>query len=65
VMGRRGIRCKPLLGDDNEKIGYWKLKGEELDRTARRTRIGRGCGAVKSQVQNLSRCSSYVTSSKS
>jgi hypothetical protein len=29
-----------------EKIEYWKLKEEALDRTLRRTRFGRGHGPV-------------------
>jgi hypothetical protein len=32
-MGRWGRRCKKLLDDLKEKIGYCKLKEEALDRT--------------------------------
>ena len=52
MTGRRGTRCKQLLGDDNEKRGYWKLKGEALDRTARRTRVGRVYGPVISPIRD-------------
>jgi len=44
VTGRRGGILKKLLGDVKEKRGYWKLKGETLDRTRWRTRFLRGCG---------------------
>jgi hypothetical protein len=30
VMGRQGRRRKQLLGDIQEKKGYWKLKEEAL-----------------------------------
>jgi hypothetical protein len=33
MTGRRGRRRKQLLNDLKEKIRYWKLKEEELDRT--------------------------------
>jgi hypothetical protein len=42
VMGRRGERRKQPLDALKEKIGYWKLKEEELHRTLCRTRFGRG-----------------------
>jgi hypothetical protein len=46
VMGRRGRRGKNLLGYLKEKIGYYKLKEEALDRTVWTTRFKRGYGAV-------------------
>jgi hypothetical protein len=33
VTGRGGRRSKELLNGLKEKIGYWKLKEETLDRT--------------------------------
>jgi hypothetical protein len=33
AMGRRGRRRKQLLDDLKERIGYWKLREEELDRS--------------------------------
>jgi hypothetical protein len=39
-----GRRCKQLLDDLKEKIGYWKLKEEALDLNLWRTRFGRGYG---------------------
>jgi hypothetical protein len=33
VRGRLGRRRKKLLDGLKEKIGYWKLKDEALDRT--------------------------------
>jgi hypothetical protein len=33
MTGRRGRRRKQLLDDLKEKIRYWKLKEEALDRT--------------------------------
>ena len=38
---RRGRRCKQLLDDFKERIGYWKLKKEAPDRTVWRTGFGR------------------------
>ena len=49
VMGRRGRRCQQLLDDLEEKRGYWKLKEEAIDRTACRTRCGRGYGLALRQ----------------
>jgi len=46
----RGRRRKQLLDDLTEKGGYWKLKGEALDRTVWRTGFGRGCGHVVRQT---------------
>ena len=43
-MVRRRRRRKQLLDDLNEKSGYCKLKEEARDRSAKRTRLGRGCG---------------------
>jgi hypothetical protein len=50
MTGRRGRRCKQLLDDRKEKRRYWKLKEEALDRTAWRTRFGRGYGPVVRQT---------------
>jgi hypothetical protein len=50
MTGRRGRRCKQLLGDLEEKRGYWKLKEEALDRTVWRTRFGTGYGPVVRQT---------------
>jgi len=44
VTGTRGRRGKQLLDGLKEKIGYWKLKEEELDRSLCRTDFGRDCG---------------------
>ena len=52
VTGRRGRRCKQLLGGLKEKRGYRKLKEEVLDRTLWRTRFGRGYGPVVRQTAN-------------
>jgi hypothetical protein len=46
VIGRRGRSRKQLLDYLKEKKQYWKLKEEALDRTLRRTRLGRGYGSV-------------------
>jgi hypothetical protein len=43
-MGRPGRRRKQLLGDVKERLRYWKLKEEALDRTLHRTRVGRRHG---------------------
>jgi hypothetical protein len=51
VTGGRGRRCKQLLDDGKEKIGYCKLKEEALDRTACRIRFGRGYGLALKQRQ--------------
>jgi hypothetical protein len=50
TTGRRGGRCKQLLGDLKEKRGYWKLKEQALDRTLWRTRFGRCCGPFGRQA---------------
>jgi hypothetical protein len=50
VTGRWGRRRKQLLDDFKETRGYWKLKGEALDRTLWGTRFGRGCGPVVRQT---------------
>ena len=47
---RRGRRSKQLLDGLKEKIGYWKLKEEALDRTVWRKRFGRGYGPVVGQA---------------
>jgi hypothetical protein len=44
ATGRRGIRRKQLVDDLKEKMGYSKLKEEELDSTLWRTRFGQDCG---------------------
>jgi hypothetical protein len=46
MTGRRGRRRKQLLGDLKEKIGYWKVKEDALDRTLWRFRFERGYGPV-------------------
>jgi hypothetical protein len=51
--GRRGRRCKQLLGGLKEKRGYWKLKEEALGRTLWRTRCGRGYGLIRRQAAEL------------
>jgi hypothetical protein len=43
-MGRRGGRCKQLLDDHKEIIGFCKLKEEALHRTMGRNCFGRGNG---------------------
>jgi hypothetical protein len=50
MTGRRGRRRKQLLGDLKEKRRYWKLKEKALDRTAWRTRFGRGYRPVVRQT---------------
>jgi hypothetical protein len=47
VTEGRGRRCKQLLDDLREKGGYWKLKGEVLNRPVWRTGFGRGYGLVR------------------
>jgi len=42
VTGKRGRRDKQLLDDLKEKRGYWKLKGEAINRTLWKTHSGRG-----------------------
>ena len=43
VTGRQGRRLKQIVDDFKETRGYWKLKGEALDRTVWRTGFGRDC----------------------
>ena len=50
MKGRRGRRRKKLLDDLKGTREYWKLKGEALDGTVRRTRFGRVYGAVVRQT---------------
>jgi len=50
VTGRRGKRCRKLLGDLNERIGYSHLKEEALECTVWRARFGRGFGTVVRQT---------------
>jgi hypothetical protein len=50
VTGRRGRRRKQLLDELKEKIGFWKLKEEALDRTMWRIRFGRSYGPVVRQT---------------
>ena len=50
VRGRRGRRCRKLLDDLKERIGYSHLKEEALDRTMWRARFGRGFGPVVRQT---------------
>jgi hypothetical protein len=49
VVRRRGRRRKQLMVDLRERRGCWKLKEEALDRTAWRTRFGRGYRPVVRQ----------------
>jgi hypothetical protein len=53
VKGRRGRRCEQLRGDLKEKRGYWKLKGETVDRAPWRTGFGRGYDPVVGQIKEL------------
>jgi hypothetical protein len=53
ATGRRGTRRKQLLNDLKEKIGYWTLKEEALDRTLRKTQLGTGCGPDVRQPTEL------------
>ena len=47
VTGRWGRRrCKWLLDDLKDKIEYWKLKEETLERALWRTCFGRGYGPI-------------------
>jgi hypothetical protein len=57
-MGRRGRRGKRLLDFLKEKRGFWKLKGEELNRPLWRTRFGRGYGPVV--IENTGRIYIYI-----
>jgi len=50
VTGRRGRRCRKLLDDLKERIGYSHLKEEALDRSMWRSRFGRGFGPVVRQT---------------
>jgi len=50
VTERRGIRCKQLFDELNEKRGYCKLKEEGLDCTLCRTCWERGNGPVVRQT---------------
>jgi hypothetical protein len=43
---RRGKRRKQILDDFKERRGFWKWKGETLDRNLWWTRFGRGYGFV-------------------
>jgi hypothetical protein len=49
-IGRQGRRRKQLFDDLQEKIKYWKLKEQALNRTIWRTRFGRGYGPVVRQI---------------
>jgi hypothetical protein len=50
VTERRERRRKQLLDDGREKIGYWNLKEEAIDRTLWRTCCGRGYEPVVRQT---------------
>jgi hypothetical protein len=43
---KMGRRRKQLLNDLKEKVRYWKLKEEALNRTVCRFRFGRGLWTV-------------------
>ena len=49
VTRRRGIRRKKLLDDLKDRIGYYHLKEEALDRTMWRNRFGGGFERVVRQ----------------
>jgi hypothetical protein len=51
VTGRQGRRRKQLLDDLKERRGYWKLKGDALDRTLWRIRFERDHGPVVIQAK--------------
>ena len=46
VMGRRGRRCKQLLYNIKQKMGYCILKEGVLCRILWGISLGRGCGSV-------------------
>jgi hypothetical protein len=46
MKGRRGRRCRKLLGDLNERRGYSHLKEDALDLNMWRAGFGRGFGPV-------------------
>ena len=50
MTGRRGRRRKQLLDGLKEKIGYWELKKDALDRTVWRFRFERGYAPVVRQA---------------
>jgi hypothetical protein len=50
VTRRRGTRCKQLLDDSKETIGYRKLEEEAPDSSLWRTDFGRGYGPVVRQT---------------
>jgi hypothetical protein len=50
VTERQERRGKQLLNDVREKVGYWKLKEEAIDRTLWRTRCGGGYEPVVRQT---------------
>jgi hypothetical protein len=50
VTGRRGRRCRKLLGDIKERREYSRLKEEALDRTIWRARFGSGFRPVVRQT---------------
>jgi hypothetical protein len=52
VTGRQGRRCRKLLDDLKESIGFSHLKEEALDRAMWRARFGRGFGPVVRQTTN-------------
>ena len=53
MTGIGGRRHKQLLDDLKEKIEYWKLKEEALDRTLWRVRFGRCYGFVLKQTMTM------------
>jgi hypothetical protein len=50
---RRGRRRKKLLDNLKETRGYCKLEEAALDRNVRRTRFGRGYGAVIRKMREI------------
>jgi len=53
VAGRRGRRCRKLLGDLKERRGYCHLKEEAVDITMWRACFGRGFRPVVRQTATL------------
>ena len=49
MIRRLGTRCRKLLDDLKDTIGYSHLKEEALDRTTWRNRFGGGFGPVVRQ----------------
>jgi hypothetical protein len=50
VTGRRGRRCRKVLDDLKERVGYSRLKEEALDHSMWTARFGRGFGLFVRQT---------------